>query len=168
MALTPQDFLQSFVGLITGGPIGAIASPAVGRAVKGKWGPWALIGVFAGPVSWLAFTVPVAVLTFDPSKAPNPPAALETPAGDTTDPDQVPEPHALPSEDQDANAPSTPNTTISDNLNAADGLFKNDMDGCSNVSLAISAANNPQLFGQPTEEQRSELRNYAARCGLRY
>lgn len=61
-----------------------------------------------------------------------------------------------------------PNTTINDNLNAADQLFKGGLDGCPSVTMAITAANSPAVFGAPTEEQKASLRAYAARCNLRY
>jgi hypothetical protein len=64
--------------------------------------------------------------------------------------------------------PTAGNTAISDNLNAADGMFKAGMDGCPSVSLAIMAANSPGTFGVATGEQRNELKSYAARCGLRF
>jgi hypothetical protein len=65
-------------------------------------------------------------------------------------------------------AASKPNTSINDNLNAADQMFKAGMDGCANVTMAITSANSPAVFGAPTEEQKASLRAYAARCNLRY
>jgi hypothetical protein len=67
-----------------------------------------------------------------------------------------------------APAASKPNTSINDNLNAADQMFKAGMDGCANVTMAITSANSPAVFGAPTEEQKASLRAYAARCNLRY
>ncbi len=65
-------------------------------------------------------------------------------------------------------AQARPNTTVNDNLNAADGLFRTGQNGCSNVSIAIVAANNPAIYGTATAEQRAELQRYAKRCGLRF
>ena len=60
------------------------------------------------------------------------------------------------------------NTHVNDNLNAADGLFNAGMDGCTTVSMAILAANNPDTFGPVSSSQRREVAQYAARCGLRF
>ncbi len=65
-------------------------------------------------------------------------------------------------------AHAKPNATVNDNLNAADGLFRAGQNGCSNVSIAILAANNPTIYGTATAQQRSELQRYAKRCGLRF
>ena len=163
MAITRKDLIKGGVGLVTGGPIGAIASPMVGRAVNGNWKLWALIGVVAGPAAWFLWSIPVAVITFDPSKVSPPPASTpgSTPA---------PTPPALEPEaaEPEPAQPTAGNTTISDNLNAADVMFKAGMDGCTNVSVAISAANSPGTFGVATAEQRNELKSYAARCNLRF
>ena len=64
--------------------------------------------------------------------------------------------------------PSFANTQVKDALNAADMNFRvgnNDM-GCTMVSLAISSANNPEVYGVNTVS-RSEIARYAKRCGLR-
>lgn len=60
------------------------------------------------------------------------------------------------------------NTSVSDNLNAADGLFKAGMDGCTNVTVAIMAANNSSFYGPVSADQVSELKRYAKKCNLRY
>ena len=65
-------------------------------------------------------------------------------------------------------AQAKPNTTINDNLNAADWMFRAGMNGCANVSVAITAANNPGIYGTATAQQRAELQKYAKRCGLRF
>lgn len=62
-------------------------------------------------------------------------------------------------------AHAKPNPTVNDNLNAADGLFRTGQNGCSNVSIAIVAANNPAIYGTATAQQRMELQRYAKRCG---
>lgn len=156
MAVTRNDFIRAAVGFVTGGPLGAILSPAAGRLFNDNWTAWALAGVVFGPLSWALTTVSLSVLTGAPSAPSKSPAALP--------PAEVAAPAAAP-----APVPSQiSNTTVSDNLNAADGMFKNNMDGCSNVSAAISAANSPNVFGAVTAEQRLELKRYADRCGLRF
>ena len=65
-------------------------------------------------------------------------------------------------------APAFANTTIRDNLNAADGLFRHGLDGCSSVSMAIFAANNPNIYGSVSASDRSEVARYARRCNLRF
>ncbi len=64
--------------------------------------------------------------------------------------------------------PGAPNTHVSDNLNAADGMFRSGMDGCPSVSLAIVAANSPSIYGLSSPAQRAELKPYADRCKLRF
>ena len=64
-------------------------------------------------------------------------------------------------------APALANKHVADNLNAADGMFNMDMDGCSSVSIAITAYNNPDTFGRNTVS-RSEVARYARRCNLRF
>ena len=66
-----------------------------------------------------------------------------------------------------ATMPVMANTHVADNLNAADQLFNNGMDGCSSVSIAIMAYNNPGTFGANTVS-RSEVARYARRCNLRF
>ena len=66
-----------------------------------------------------------------------------------------------------ATMPVMANTHVADNLNAADQLFNNGMDGCSSVSVAIMAYNNPGTFGANTVS-RSEVARYARRCNLRF
>ena len=56
------------------------------------------------------------------------------------------------------------NHHVADNLNAADQLWANGMDGCGSVSIAISAYNS---LGA-TDVPRSEVKSYADRCGLRF
>jgi len=70
--------------------------------------------------------------------------------------------------DLSANEGVPKNTYVSDNLNTADGLFKNGSDGCPSVTLAIIAANSPDLYGDTSASQRAELKSYAERCGLRF
>ena len=63
--------------------------------------------------------------------------------------------------------PALANKHVADNLNAADGLFSAGMDGCSNVTIAIMAYNNPGIYGANTVS-RSEVARYAQRCSLRF
>ena len=63
--------------------------------------------------------------------------------------------------------PALANKHVADNLNAADGLFNAGMDGCSSVSIAIMAYNNPEIYGANTVS-RSEVSRYARRCNLRF
>ena len=64
-------------------------------------------------------------------------------------------------------APAMANKHVADNLNAADGMFNMDMDGCTSVSMAIMAYNNPDIYGRNTVS-RSEVARYARRCNLRF
>ncbi len=63
MEITKSDVIKGGIGLVTGGPVGAVLSPAVGRAVMGKTWAWALIGVVGGPMSWFVSSIPFALLT---------------------------------------------------------------------------------------------------------
>ena len=60
------------------------------------------------------------------------------------------------------------NSYVNDNLNAADMMFNVGMDGCTSVSGAILAANNPQIYGPTSSSLKAELKTYAQRCNLRY
>ena len=60
------------------------------------------------------------------------------------------------------------NNHVNDNLNAADQLWRNGMDGCTNVSVAIMAANSPGTFGPVSSSQRAEVARYARKCNLRF
>ena len=60
------------------------------------------------------------------------------------------------------------NSYVNDNLNAADMMFNNGMDGCTNVSMAIMVANSPQIYGPPSSSLTSELKTYARKCNLRF
>ena len=60
------------------------------------------------------------------------------------------------------------NSYVNDNLNAADGMFNVGMDGCTNVTMAIMAANNPNIYGPTSSSLRREVSKYASRCGLRF
>jgi nucleoside-specific outer membrane channel protein Tsx len=64
--------------------------------------------------------------------------------------------------------PAAANTYVNDNLNAADQMFKLSMDGCPSVSIAIMAANNPDVYGPTSSSLRSEVARYARRCSLRF
>jgi hypothetical protein len=60
------------------------------------------------------------------------------------------------------------NKHVSDNLNAADMMFKGGMDGCPSVGVAIMAANSPTIYGPTSPSQMQELKRYAQRCNLRF
>ena len=64
--------------------------------------------------------------------------------------------------------PAVANSHVNNNLNAADQLWRNGMDGCSSVSIAIMAANSPGTFGAVSSSQRSEVARYARKCNLRF
>jgi hypothetical protein len=78
--ITKADYVKGGIGLVTGGPLGAVLSPIVGRALVGRTWAWALIGVVAGPMSWVISTVPIALLTYQPERASQPEAVEEAPA----------------------------------------------------------------------------------------
>ena len=50
---TGEYIVAGILGFITGGPLGAIASPLVLKFVNFKFTPWLLIGILAGPVLWV-------------------------------------------------------------------------------------------------------------------
>lgn len=60
------------------------------------------------------------------------------------------------------------NSYVNDNLNAADLMFNNGMDGCVNVSMAIMIANSPQIYGPTSSSLKSEIKTYAMKCNLRF
>jgi hypothetical protein len=60
------------------------------------------------------------------------------------------------------------NKHVSDNLNAADMMFKTGDDGCPSVAVAIMAANMPEAVGPTSSSQIQELKRYAQRCNLRF
>ena len=67
-----------------------------------------------------------------------------------------------------APAAALANSHVRNNLNAADGMFKAGMDGCTSVSIAIQAATTPSIFGPVSASDRSEVARYAKRCNLRF
>jgi hypothetical protein len=60
------------------------------------------------------------------------------------------------------------NSHVSDALNNADIMFKDGMDGCPSVAIAIMAANMPEAVGPTSSSQIQELKQYAKRCNLRF
>ena len=60
------------------------------------------------------------------------------------------------------------NSFVNDNLNAADMMFNNGMDGCTNVSMAIMVANSPQIYGPTSSSLKTEIKTYAMKCNLRF
>ena len=60
------------------------------------------------------------------------------------------------------------NSYVNDNLNAADMMFNNGMDGSVNVSMAIMVANSPQIYGPTSSSLKSEIKTYAMKCNLRF
>jgi hypothetical protein len=46
--------------------------------------------------------------------------------------------------------------------------FRDGIDGCPSVSIAIMAANSPTMYGPTSPAQRAELKPYADRCKLRF
>ena len=60
------------------------------------------------------------------------------------------------------------NSYVNDNLNAADMMFNNGMDGCINVSMAIMVANSPEIYGPTSSSLKSEIKTYAMKCNLRF
>lgn len=170
MQITKDDLIRSAAGLVTGGPLGIFLSPAVGRWVGGRWSMWALIGVVAGPFSWVVSSIPVALISGDLPKAPQ---SAPAPAPQAPPPPAVssppPQSGTVPQEQEEsAETEAALNSHVSDNLNAADQAFKSGIDGCTNVTVAIMAANSPAIYGPTSKEQRAELKEYANRCNLRF
>ena len=60
------------------------------------------------------------------------------------------------------------NAHVRNNLNAADGMFNHGMDGCTSVSIAITAASHPEIYGPTSASDRADVARYAQRCGLRF
>jgi hypothetical protein len=83
MEITKGDIIKGGIGLVTGGPLGAVLSPVVGRAVLGKTWAWALIGVAAGPFCWFIFSLPFALISAinetTEKPAPTSPQSIESP-----------------------------------------------------------------------------------------
>ena len=62
------------------------------------------------------------------------------------------------------------NSYVNDSLNAADMNFNvgnKDM-ACTMVSMAILAANSPEIYGTTSSSLKREVKNYANRCDLRF
>ncbi len=62
------------------------------------------------------------------------------------------------------------NPHVNDSLNAADMNFNvgnKDM-ACTMVSMAILAANSPEIYGTTSSSLKREVKNYANRCDLRF
>ena len=62
------------------------------------------------------------------------------------------------------------NTQVTDSLNTADMAFRvgeKDL-ACNMVSLAIFAANTPEVYGTTSSSLKKEVQDYADRCDLRF
>lgn len=46
-----EQAVAALLGLLTAGPLGAACAWGWFRFLKGKWGPWALVGIFLAPVT---------------------------------------------------------------------------------------------------------------------
>ena len=71
-----EKWVAAFIGLCTAGPVGALASFTVLSAVKGKWFPWFLTGIFAAPlliaIQLPAFTyITLQLMGIDPQELVN-------------------------------------------------------------------------------------------------
>lgn len=119
----------------------------------GKWTPWLITGFIASPVLVMVQLIPLGIL----GNAISPDEPKKD--GDQSSLLRYVDPLALP-----AHA----NTHVRDNLNAADGMFRHGMDGCGSVSIAITAANNPSMFGPTSSRDRAEVSRYARKCNLRF
>jgi hypothetical protein len=121
---------------------------------------------------------PVVVAEAPPPKAPEfkiPSQPSPQQASQALQQQSAPAPSGLPQKKQErpevapvGDSGGNQNTHIADNLNAADMMFKDGLDGCPSVSLAILAANSPSTFGPSTSSQRQEVKRYAQRCNLRF
>ena len=62
------------------------------------------------------------------------------------------------------------NTQVTDSLNTADMAFRvSEKDlACNMVSLAILAANSPEIYGTTSNSLKREVKEYANRCDLRF
>lgn len=183
MEITRNDTIRGAIGLITGGPVGLVLSPAIGRLFNSRWTPWALSGIVLGPLSWAISTVPIALLTYNPSTTPTalpelktttqaPAASPQAESNPSPGFPAIPPPSADPAPRSPATTTTVEqqatNTGVADNLNSADQMFANNMDGCSSVSTAAFIANNPNIYGPTSDAQRSEIKRYAQRCNLRF
>lgn len=83
MGLKKSDYITGIVGLLTGGPLGAVFSPLVFRGVKKIW-LWGLIGVIAGPVTWVTTTTMLGINSSDTS-APTSTSQNESPLPPSTE-----------------------------------------------------------------------------------
>lgn len=63
VATNAEQIAAAGLGLVTGGPLGALASWGCIRAFAGKWTPWMLVGTFAAPVLLLAQLLSLGVVT---------------------------------------------------------------------------------------------------------
>ena len=92
-----EQGIAAVVGLLTAGPIGALASWGTIRGVQGKWTPWVLIGIplslVINLINFLIFTLIVgliaAVSESDYSKINNPRMYLTAVSSINLDIDQV-------------------------------------------------------------------------------
>lgn len=152
VASNGEQIAAAGIGLLTAGPLGALAGWGAIRLFAGKWTPWMITGLVAAPVLGFGQLLVLGLI------------------GHTVNPD------AIKSDDQSSllryadpfTAPAHANSHVRNNLNAADGLFRADMDGCTSVSMAIMAASNPSTFGPVSSSQRAEVARYARRCNLRF
>ena len=153
VASNGEQIAAAGIGLLTAGPLGALAGWGAIRMFAGKWTPWLITGFIASPVLVFVQLFGLGII----GHAVNPDGLKED--GDQSSLLRYADPFT---------APAHANSVVRDNLNAADGLFNAGMDGCSSVSIAIMAANNPGIYGSTSSSQRAEVARYARRCNLRY
>lgn len=68
-----EQITAAALGLLTGGPLGALSAWGWFRFLKGKWGPWALVGLLAAPA---CVAIQIGVLAAIGTAASNTPKPL--------------------------------------------------------------------------------------------
>ena len=62
VATNAEQVAAAGLGLVTAGPLGAVAAWGCIRAFAGKWTPWMLVGTFAAPVLLMAQLMTLGVI----------------------------------------------------------------------------------------------------------
>ena len=74
-----EQGIAALTGLLSAGPVGALASWGVIRGVQGKWAPWAILGIPAAPILGFIQLVTLGAIleSSNPSPSYTPPVSTQ-------------------------------------------------------------------------------------------
>jgi hypothetical protein len=66
-----EQSIAGMFGLLTAGPLGALASWGAIRGLQGKWAPWAILGIPAAPVLIIVQAFAIMAISPDTYQVPS-------------------------------------------------------------------------------------------------